>query len=167
VVKTLNANLARTLRRTFYSLTRRYGQPGTLVKRAGTDVDFSTGNFTQTTVIHQIRNLVKLPSSTARQIIYTPSMMRSMRQFAWQGGQGTDTEETIFMIQIEDVRGWGKIESSQWIHCQQKNYEVVGADEYPGGWIIAAKRVEGPGDALELTLSDTGIVTQGASSDTV
>lgn len=149
-----NANLVRTLSRTFYSLTRRYGVPGSIHKRTETETDYASGTISQATTHVNVRNLAEVPMKMQREVIYTATQMQTARPFAWQGAMGFDTQHTMFMIMVRDLNGWGQIEASQWIVSKRKRYEIVDAVETPGGWIITAKRVEGTDNAIYIDVQD-------------
>ena len=141
-----NANLLRSLTKTFYSMTRRYGSEGYLYRITDAYVNRDTGEKVVETERRRVRNLVHVPVSLARSVIYTPAMMQSIRSTAWQGG-GTDDRVSTFVILRKDCRLWGEIEPDQWIRYNDKSYQISAAQEMAGGWLIEAKLSEGSGPA--------------------
>jgi len=141
---TSNPRLRATFERLFYNMTRRYGTEGYLYKQEEASVDRDTGVKSEYTERVYIRNIVKAPFKVSREVIYTPSMMQSIRSSAWQGG-GDDAVVTSFLLYRHDVRNWGTIETDQWILFGGKSYQVVEAHEVEGGWIVQTKRAEGSG----------------------
>lgn len=134
-----NPNVSRSQRQVFYNFTRRYGEQIQLSKLNSTSVDYTTGELSRDYETKTIRNAVYVPPTAQNKVLYTPAMMQAMRQFAWQGGAGQNVEETMFLIFINDIRGWGKIDSTQRVSWRSQTYEVVSSQEFDGGIIISAK----------------------------
>lgn len=160
-----NSNLQRSIKRTFYSLTRRYGEPGTIYKRTSTDTDYDTGDVTNEFDSVHIRRIVQVPVEMQRQVMYTASMMQSLRPFAWQGGQGQNTAETMFMILQTDIPRWGDIGPEQWINRGGVNYQVSESVKTPGGWILTVKQVKGADNGQHHSIKqDIGIEDTGGNT---
>lgn len=141
-----NRNLQRSLKRTFYNMTKRYGAEGYLYRILSSGVDHDTGLKTVETERKYIRNMLRADETVARSVVYTASQMQAIRSTAWQGG-GQEVASTNFMIYANEMEDWGSIEPDQWIRYNDKSYQVVEALETAGGWIIAAKLAEGSGPA--------------------
>jgi len=133
---TRNPRVGRSLRRVFYNFSRRYGEQIVLKKVATNGTDYQTGTRTRTYTSTTIRNAVHVPSITARNVTFTPAMMQAVRQYAWQGGAGTDTETLSFLIADQDIRGWGEIDPTQQVTWRGETYEVAGANHFDGGVIV-------------------------------
>jgi hypothetical protein len=69
--------------------------------------------------------------------------MQAIRQFAWQGGAGQDIESVSFLICERDIRGWGDLDSTQYIQWRQSSYEVSDAQHFDGGVIVTCKIAKG------------------------
>lgn len=139
-----NPNVSRSLKKTFYHMTRRYGEPGYIYKVETGETNYDTGEVTRDVERTFIRKMVRVPSSMMRQVVYTPAMMQSLRQFAWQGG-GTDVEQTVFMVFINDLKDWCEIEPSQWINYDNTSYQIDNVGKFDGGWLLGCKQAEGSG----------------------
>lgn len=160
-----NANLARSLKQTYYRLSQRYGVVGSIFKRTEADVDFVTGKTTQTVESRKIRKIVRVAvAGDERQVTYTASMMRSLRPFAWQGS-GRDVKMAVFLIYANELRGWD-ITPSQWIRYDNRNWHVKSALQNQGGWIIEAKLSEGEEDGY-ITTVESDVSVDGETSETV
>lgn len=159
-----NPNLKRTLERTFYSMTRRYGVPATVYHRESSEPDYKTGEVVTKVTSTSIRHCAVVPTQVTRNVIYTASMMQSMRPFAWQGGQGHNEEETVFMVYKNDLRGWNKIGPEDWLHYKGVRYQVVDAMQMDGGWIISGKRARGTESGLLVDVEQSMDLTDDASS---
>jgi hypothetical protein len=142
---TRNARVVRSQRRVFYNFTRRYGEQATVNKVDTSATDYDTGNRTRTYTTVTIRNVVYVPSVTARNVTFTPAMMQAVRQYAWQGGAGTDIETVSFLIADQDLRKstWGEIEATQFIGWRGDNYEVVSSNQFDGGVVVNCKTAKG------------------------
>lgn len=139
-----NVNLRRQAasRRTFYSLSRRYGEQLTLRKLDTDTLDLTTGDTARTYTEAVIRNAVPMPAIEQRSVIYTPSMMQAIRQFAWQGG-GQDLEESGFLIYGPDIPStWGEIDTSQNIVWRDRTHEIVKVQEFDGGVLVWTTEVK-------------------------
>lgn len=157
-----NANLNRSLKRTFYRLSQRYGQPGTITKRTSAETDFVTGKTAVSVENRSIRRVVRVAiAGDGREVIYTASMMQSLRPFAWQGGQGFNTKTAVFLIYVNELRDW-EITPEQWVRYESQNWQIVSALKNEGGWIIEAKKAQGSDDGLAISVTDdTGITDSG------
>lgn len=124
-------------------MTRRYGEQIVLSKVATSSTAYTTGSRTRTYTSTTIRNAVRVPTMTAHNVTYTPSMMQAVRQFAWQGGAGTDAETVSFMIADQDVRGWGEVDATQYITWRDESYEVQNANHFDGGIIVNCVAAKG------------------------
>lgn len=140
---TTNPRVQRTLRRTFYSLSRRYGVQIVLKKVLASDMDYTTGAPTRTYTTQTIRNAVVLPSAQQRDVTYTPAMMQSVRNFAWQGGAGTDKHDVTFLVANRDIRAWGDLDSTQYVEWDGQGYEVASATQFDGGVVIGCTAAKG------------------------
>lgn len=140
---TTNPRVQRTLRRTFYSLSRRYGVQIVLKKVATSDMDYTTGAPTRTYDSKTIRNAVVLPSAQQRDVTFTPAMMQSIRNFAWQGGAGTDKTATTFLIAGRDIRNWGDVDSTQYVEWNSQSIEVEKVTHFDGGVVVTCKSAKG------------------------
>ena len=159
-----NANLNRSLKRTYYRLSQRYGVQGNISRRTSADTDFVTGETKQTVETRSIRKLVRVAvAGDSREVIYTAAMMQSLRPFAWQGGQGQDTKNAIFLVFDNELRGW-EVTPEQWLRYDRENYQVVSALKNDGGWIIEAKLAVGSEDGILVTVSDDLGVSQETSN---
>lgn len=153
-----NPNLSRTLKATFYNMSRRYGSNGRVSRHSDVSTDYTTGAVTRTVQSRSIRQMVQVPVTVTRSLLYTATMMQAIRPFAWQGSPGQNTETSVFLILDNDIRGWGVITPDQWIDYNGGRFEIIEAVNTSGGWIIEAKRVRGAADSLELTVdSDSGL----------
>ncbi len=133
---TVNARVSRSSRRVFYNMTRRYGEQIVINKVDTNSIDYTTGSRTRTYTSTTVRNAVHVPTLTARDVTFTPAMMQAIRQYAWQGGAGTDKETTSFMVFDHDIREWGEVDPSQQVEWRGETYEVAGANHFDGGVII-------------------------------
>lgn len=140
---TANPNVTRTQRRTFYNFTRRYGEQIQLSKVSSSSVDYTTGDLTRSLETTTIRNAVYVPPTRQNKVIYTPSMMQAIRQYAWQGGAGQNIEETMFLISQRDIRNWGEIEATQTVVHRSKTYDVKSVQTFDGGVIISGTETKG------------------------
>ena len=143
---TTNARVTRSLRRVFYNFTRRYGVQIVLSKvntALTNETNYTTGVRTRNYTDITIRRAVLVPSTTARDVTFTPAMMQAVRQYAWQGGAGTDKEMTSFLVADQDMRGWGEVDSTQFLTYNGKGYEVAGANHFDGGVIINCSIAKG------------------------
>lgn len=136
---TRNPNVTRSQRRTFYNMSRRYGEQIVIKKVDTSSTDYSTGDRTRTYTEQTIRNAVYIPPLTERNVTFTPAMMQAIREYAWQGGAGQDIEETGFLICYRDLRGWGEFDPTQRVDWRSKTYEVVRSQEFDGGVIVWTK----------------------------
>lgn len=154
-----NANLSRTLKNAFYSLSRKYGTQATIFRLDSNDTDLVTGKKTKAVSSAPIRNCVQIPVQMQRSVLYTASMMQSLRPFAWQGGAGQDVESTMFMVLKTDLRDWGEITPYQWINFRGGNYQVVEVSTMDGGWVFTAKRTRGTDSGISVIIGDvTGLI---------
>jgi len=140
---TRNARVANSQKRTFYNFTRRYGEQIVLSKVLESDVDYATGDPTRTYTSVTIRNAVYVPPTVARNVTYTPSMMQAVRQYAWQGGAGQDIETVSFLVCERDIRGWGDLDSTQFIQWRSSSYEVSDVQHFDGGVVVHCKIAKG------------------------
>jgi hypothetical protein len=140
---TNNPNVTRTQRRTFYNFTRRYGEQIQLSKVSSSSVDYTTGDLSRSLETTTIRNAVYVPPTRQNRVIYTPSMMQAIRQYAWQGGAGQNIEETMFLISQRDIRNWGEIEATQTVIHRGKTYDVKSVQTFDGGVIISGVETKG------------------------
>lgn len=146
-------------------MSRRYGSKATLYKLSSTDTDYETGQVTKTVEAKSLRRVVQIPVTGSREVTYTAAMMQSLRQFAWQGAPGQNVRETMFLIPFDDLRGWDSIGAEQWIKYGDARYEVVEAQQTPGGWIVQAKQVKGTDASFVFTVTDDSeIEDEGANS---
>lgn len=162
-----NANLSRTLRNAFYSMSRRYGSRATINRLDSHDTDLVTGEKTKSVSSATIRNCVQIPVQMQRQVMYTASMMQSLRPFAWQGGAGQDVESTMFMVLKTDLREWGDITPYQWINFKGGNYQVVEVQTMEGGWVFTAKRTRGTESGITAIIGDVTGLGDGAGNSIV
>jgi hypothetical protein len=139
-----NANVNRSLKRTMYSLTRRYGEPAYIYRVTENNTDYATGVVTRTATRAFLRNVVRVPSITSRSVMYTAAMMQTLRPMAWQG-HGQDTETTTFLILKTDLRGWCEILPDQWISYKGDSFKVRETNEFDGGWICHCVIAKGSG----------------------
>lgn len=148
-----NANLSRSLKRTFYRLSQKYGVTGIISKRTSSETDFITGKTADVVESRFIRKLVRVATAgDMREVIYTASMMQSLRPFAWQGF-GQDTLNAVFMIYTNELRDW-EVTPEQWIRYSGQNYNVVSALKNDGGWIIEGRLAKGSENGIVLTVTD-------------
>ena len=140
---TRNPRVERAQKRTFYNMTRRYGEQITLQKVDENEVDYTSGSRTRSYTEQIIRNAVYVPPSSQRKVLYTPAMMQAIRQFAWQGGAGQDVESTMFLIYQNDIKSWGEFDTSQRVLHRNKVYEVEGHQQFDGGIILNATLAKG------------------------
>lgn len=140
---TTNPRVTRSQRRMFYNFTRRYGEAITLNKVDTNSMDYETGDRTRTYTTLNIRNAVYVPETQTRSVVYTPSMMQAVRQYAWQGGAGQDMEETMFLIYERDMRSWGEVDQTQFVVHRSVSYEVTGSQRFDGGVVINCKAARG------------------------
>jgi hypothetical protein len=145
---TTNPRVQRTLRRTFYSLTRRYGEAIYLMKVQTGSTNYSSGDVTRTFERVFIRKAVHVPQNSSRNVTFTPAMMQSIRNFAWQGGAGTTEEVETFMIAARDLRGWCTIDPTQMISWHGSTYQITATQTFDGGVIIQCKQAKGSGPGL-------------------
>lgn len=131
------------------------------------EVDLDTGQKTHTVSSQAIRRCVQVPIGIARQVIFTPAMMQSLRPFAWQGGAGQNVQETMFLIYKNELRGWGDITPEQWVHFRGRNYQVVEAINTPGGWFFTAKQARGESNAHTMTVKHETVVSQSVANTVV
>jgi len=165
-----NANLSRTLRNAFYSMSRRYGSRATINRLDSNDTDLVTGQKTKTVSSATIRNCVQIPVQMQRQVMFTASMMQSLRPFAWQGGAGQDVESTMFMVLKTDLRDWGEITPYQWINFKGGNFQIVEVQTMDGGWVFTAKRTRGTESGITAIIGDTtglGDIASGTITPTI
>lgn len=140
---TTNPNVTRTQLRTFYNFTRRYGEQITLSKVTSSAVDYTTGDLTRSLETLSVRNAVYVPPTRQSRVLYTPSMMQAIRQYAWQGGAGQNIEETMFLVYYKDMRNWGEVENTQTVTHRGKTYDVVSANTFDGGVVISCTETKG------------------------
>ena len=140
---TSNPNVTRTSNQTFYNITRRYGEQIQLSKVSSSSVDYTTGDLTRTLEATTVRNAVYVPPIRQNKVVYTPSMMQAIRQFAWQGGAGQNIEETMFLIHARDIRNWGAVEATQTVIHRSKTYDVVSVQTFDGGVVISCRETKG------------------------
>lgn len=147
---TRNARTVRGLRRTFYALSRRHGEALYLykVQEGSGTTDYSTGIVTRDYDRVFVRNAVPLPTTSKRNVTYTPAMMQSVRNFAWQGGAGTEQVDASFLIANRDLRDWCPIDSTQFVGWRGEFFQVETANHFDGGVIIGCKQAKGSGPAL-------------------
>lgn len=138
-----NPNVTRAQKQTFYNITRRYGEQIQLSKVTSSEVDYTTGDLTRSLESTTVRNAVYVPPTAQHNVLYTPSMMQAIRQYAWQGGAGQNLEETMFLISERDIRDWGVIESTQTVLHRSKVYDVVSVQTFDGGVVINCKQTKG------------------------
>ncbi|MCP4896246.1 MAG: hypothetical protein GY906_04655 [bacterium] len=140
-----NRNTRRSLNRTFYSISRRYGEPIDIYKVLDRSVDYTTGNKTEQYETANIRNAVPVPTQIGRDVTYTPAMMQSVRKFAWQGGAGLEKEATTFLIAERDIPTWLRIEPTQFVIWRETTYQVVSIIDFDGGYIVNCEVAKGSG----------------------
>lgn len=140
---TTNPNVTRSQRQTFYNFTRRYGEQIVLSKVTASEVDYTSGDLTRTTESLTVRNAVYVPPTRQSRVLYTPSMMQAIRQYAWQGGAGQNIEETMFLIYQKDMRNWGEVEHTQTVTHRSKIYDVKSSQSFDGGVIISCVETKG------------------------
>jgi len=159
-----NANLNRSLKRTFYRLSQRYGQRGLISKRTSTDLDLITGKTASTVENRNIRKLVRVAvSGDSREVTYTAAMMQTLRPFAWQGF-GQNMKTSVFLIYANELRDFD-VTPECWIRYASENYEVVQALKNEGGWIIEGKLAVGSESGIQLTVTDdAGLTDDGGGS---
>jgi len=143
VEPTSNPNVTRSQRQVFYNFTRRYGEQVTLSKVSSSSVDYTTGDLSRSLETKTIRNVVYVPPTRQSRVLYTPSMMQAIRQYAWQGGAGQSIEETMFLIYENDIRNWGEFENTQTVTHRSKVYDVKSVQSFDGGVILSAVETKG------------------------
>ena len=160
----LNANLSRSLKRTYYRLSQRYGTVGAISKRTSAETDFVTGKTKTTVENRTVRKMVRVATTgDGREVTYTAAMMQTLRPFAWQGF-GQETKTSVFLIYKDELRDFD-ITPECWIRYENESYEVVEALKNEGGWIIMGKLAVGSESGIRVTVTDdTGLTDTGDNS---
>lgn len=138
-----NPRVTKSLRRTFYNFSRRYGEQIKINKVDESSTDYETGGRTRTYESVTIRRAVPVPASLTREVSFTPSMMQAIREYAWQGGAGQDIETFSFLVADRDLRTWGEVDSTQFVEWRDNSYEVIRSWSYDGGFVIECKAARG------------------------
>lgn len=102
----------------------------------------------------------------SRELSYTPAMMQAMRNFAWQGGAGQDSESAVFLILLQDLQGWGEITPTQWLRYEQETFQVVDILRSEGGWILSGRRIPGTENSVQVSVGQ-GLGIGGVSSEEI
>lgn len=139
-----NPRRLQSVRRTFYNMSRRYGQGAYIYRTTEAEVDRDTGERTVETERQFIRFCVQINDTQMRAVLYTPAMMQAIRNTAWQGA-GVDTSSVVFLIYGPDTRNWGDITTTDYVWYDEDAYQVSEALKLNGGWILQAKLAEGSG----------------------
>jgi hypothetical protein len=131
--------LPRFIRKTIYSLKRKYGTEVTYFRLNSSNTDYDTGEKIVDTTAYRITKCAALPAKLARELTKNVSMISGNKLFAWGGTY--DAAVRVFIIDSYDLPRGFVPEMDDYIVYNGYRYSIkdVTIFEQHAGWIITAK----------------------------
>lgn len=153
------------IRRTLYSLNRRYGATADLYRNVSSSVNNETGVTTTVRSKVRVRRMIRMPDDRSRKFAQDIAYLAANKNFTY-GGTWDENSRT-FVIPADQLTAGFVPTNGDWIVMDSKRYDIKKVQEldFHQGYILEGAAVEG--DALhethELTVEHDLAVEQEAT----